>query len=237
VGRAPEYSVKETPWGTMYAAYRAADPGQLYYRFAHFLFPFITFTPNGSFDDLIACTINVPMDDAHTMSYRVAWNKRTLPLQSLKNGEPIPGLATEGEFLPRTNDWFGRWRLAANRENDYFIDRDAQRTISFTGIQGIGRQDQAVIESMGAVVDRTFEHLAASDRMIMVTRRRLIQAAKALDAKNEVPEAVDNPDVYRGARGGSFIASDRLDWLGAYEEELEKAVRMPAQSHATVEAG
>jgi len=225
VGRAPEYSVKETPWGTMYAAYRAADPGELYYRFAHFLFPFFTFTPNGSFSDLIACTINVPMDDEHTMSYRIVWDKRTMPLQTLKTGESIPGLASENEFLPRTNDWFGRWRLAANRENDYFIDREQQRTVSFTGIQGIGRQDQAVIESMGAVVDRSFEHLAASDRMIMVTRRRLIQAARAFVEKGEVPEAVDNPHLYRGARGGSFIASDKLDWTQAYEQQLEQAVR------------
>ncbi len=237
VGRAPEYSVKETPWGTMYAAYRAAEQGELYYRFAHFLFPFFTFTPNGSFNDLIACTINVPMDDEHTMSYRIAWDKRTMPLQTLKTGEPIPGLAADMEFLPRTNDWFGRWRLVANRENDYFIDREQQRTVSFTGIQGIGRQDQAVIESMGAVVDRTFEHLAASDRMIMVTRRRLIQAARALVENGEAPEAVDNPDVYLGARGGSFIASDKLDWQQAYEQNLELAVRKAGEPERALDAG
>lgn len=172
------------------------------------------------------------MDDDHTMSYRVAWNKRTMPLRNLKTGDPIPGLATEGEFLPRTNDWFGRWRLAANRGNDYFIDREQQRTISFTGIQGIGRQDQAVIESMGPVVDRSFEHLAASDRMIMVTRRSLLQAAKALEAGGSAPGAVDNPDVYRGARGGSFIASDELDWLGAYEQKLDQAIRMAGEPEA-----
>ena len=45
--RAPDYKATETEWGTMYAAYRPADPGTYYYRFAHFLFPFITFTPNG----------------------------------------------------------------------------------------------------------------------------------------------------------------------------------------------
>ncbi|KAF1058394.1 Rieske 2Fe-2S domain-containing protein [Burkholderia gladioli] len=236
-GRAPEYSVKETPWGTMYAAYRAADPGELYYRFAHFLFPFFTFTPNGSFNDLIACTINVPMDDQHTMSYRIAWDKRTMPLQTMKTGEPIPGLAPDSEFLPRTNDWFGRWRLAANRDNDYFIDREQQRTVSFTGIQGIGRQDQAVIESMGAVVDRSFEHLAASDRMIMVTRRRLIQAARALVEQGRAPEAVDDPDVYLGARGGSFLASDQLDWQQAYQQNLELAVRKVGEPERALDAG
>ena len=55
--RAPDYKATETEWGTMYAAYRPADPGTYYYRFAHFLFPFITLTPNGFFEDQIACTL------------------------------------------------------------------------------------------------------------------------------------------------------------------------------------
>ena len=48
-----------------------------YYRFAHFMFPFITLTPNGFFEDQVACTLNVPMDDTHTMTYNVAWKKKT----------------------------------------------------------------------------------------------------------------------------------------------------------------
>ena len=55
--RAPDYKSTETDWGTMYAAYRPAEPGHLYYRFAHFLFPFITLTPNGFFEDQVACTL------------------------------------------------------------------------------------------------------------------------------------------------------------------------------------
>ncbi|HLI21762.1 MAG TPA: hypothetical protein VKV32_11620, partial [Stellaceae bacterium] len=40
--RAPDYHCTETEWGTMYAAYRPATPGNLYYRVAHYLFPFWT---------------------------------------------------------------------------------------------------------------------------------------------------------------------------------------------------
>src|SRR5204863_2935500 len=40
--RAPRYHVQATDWGTMYAAYRPAHPGHLYYRFAHFAMPFWT---------------------------------------------------------------------------------------------------------------------------------------------------------------------------------------------------
>jgi phthalate 4,5-dioxygenase len=223
VDRAPDYKATETEWGTMYAAYREAEPGTYYYRVAHFLLPFYTFSPNGSIEDQITCTINVPMDDTHTMTYNVNWKHKTPPLQTLRNGEPIPGLVPDMQYLPRTNDWYGRWRLVARRDNDYFIDRDMQRNVNYTGIQGIGRQDQAAVECMGEIVDRTLEHLAPSDRMIALTRRRAIAAAQALMNEKKVPVTVDDPDIYRGARGGSFIAPSDVDWLDAYAQKLRAA--------------
>ncbi|HKU94104.1 MAG TPA: Rieske 2Fe-2S domain-containing protein [Vineibacter sp.] len=223
VDRAPDYHARETDWGTMYCAYREAEPGTYYYRFAHFLLPFFTHTPNGTFNDQIQCTINVPMDDTHTMTYNVGWTKRTPPLQTLKTGEPIPGLPPDMTYLPRTNDWYGRWRLAANRDNDYFLDREMQRHSNYSGIQGIGRQDQAMIECMGEIVDRSLEHLAPSDRMIMVTRRRLLNAARDLQDDKKVPATVDGSHIYRGARGGAFLAPTDLDWREAYARNLREA--------------
>ena len=224
IDRAPDYRATETEWGTMYAAYREAEPGQTYYRFAHFLFPFFTFTPNGSFKDQVQCTINVPMDDSHTMTYNLGWAKRTPPLQTLKTGEAIPGLPAEMKYLPRSTDWYGRWRLEARRDNDYFIDREMQRSTTYTGIQGIGRQDQAAVECMGEIVDRSLEHLAPSDRMIMVTRRRLLEAARAFAADGRLPATVDGAHIYRKARGGSFVAPSSEDWLDAYARNLRAAM-------------
>jgi hypothetical protein len=127
------------------------------------------------------------------------------------------------QFLPNTNDWYGRHRLVARRENDYFVDRDMQKNVNYTGIQGIGRQDQAAVECMGEIVDRTLEHLAPSDRMIALTRKRLLAAAQELMNEKKVPATVDNPDIYRGARGGAFIAPTSVDWLDAYAEKLQTA--------------
>src|SRR5258707_4352375 len=197
----------------MYAAYRPSELGTYYYRFAHFMFPFITHPPNGSFEDQIACTLNVPMDDTHTMTYNLAWKKKTRPLETLKNGDWIPGLKPDMQFLPNTNDWYGRHRLVARRDNDYFIDRDMQKNASFTGIQGIGRQDQAAVECMCEIVDRSLEHLAPSDRMIAITRKRLLDAAQRLMKDGKVPATVANPDIYPGARGAPFIALAKLGGL------------------------
>ncbi len=222
--RAPDYKATETDWGTMYAAYRDADQGNIYYRFAHFMFPFVTLTPNGSFEDQVACTMNVPMDDTHTLTYNLSWTKKTRPLETLKNGDWIPGIAPDQKYLPNTNDWYGRHRLVARRENDYFIDRDMQKNVNYTGIQGIGRQDQAAVECMGEIVDRSLEHLAPSDRMIAITRKRLIDACQKLMNDKIVPPLVDDPDLCRRARGGSFVASAKLDWLDAYADKLQTAL-------------
>jgi hypothetical protein len=59
--------------------------------------------------------------------------------------------------------------------------------------------------------------------MIAITRKRVIGAAQELQRDGKVPATVDNPDIYRGARGGSCIASAKLDWLEAYALNLRQA--------------
>ena len=123
------------------------------------------------------------------------------------------GDGPDPEFLPNTTDWLGRWRLAANENNDWLIDRDAQRNNSiYTGIQNIHLQDQAVTESMGAVTDHGFEHLAPSDQMITRTRRRLLMAARALYENGVLPPGVENAEVFRDARSGYFITDEQRSW-------------------------
>jgi phthalate 4,5-dioxygenase len=75
-----------------------------------------------------------------------------------------------------------------------------------------------------AVVDRTREHLAPSDRMIALTRRRLLSAARALGEHGTLPPGVDHPEVFRRARAGAFLAPAEQDWHEAYLENLERIV-------------
>jgi phenylpropionate dioxygenase-like ring-hydroxylating dioxygenase large terminal subunit len=221
IDRAPEYHVHETEAGILYAAYRPADPGEIYYRYAHFMFPFWTTTPNGTFEDNVVAVAWVPMDDTHTMQIRTGVASRSRPLERLKDGSLIPGLNMRpNPYLPNTTEWFGRFRNTANRSNDYFIDREAQATNVFSGVSGggVGLQDQAIVESMAPIAERHLEHLASSDRMIVRTRQRMIDAALAFQDKAVVPPAVDDPEVYRKCRSGSLVASADRDWLDIYEE-------------------
>jgi len=63
---------------------------------------------------------------------------------------------------------------------------------------------------MGPIYDRTNERLGTSDTMVIRTRKRLLDAAKALRDTGKVPPGVDDPGVYaRGARrpAGGLISS------------------------------
>jgi phthalate 4,5-dioxygenase oxygenase subunit len=216
--RAPEYEVMETDWGTMYGAIRPADKGQKYWRVAHFLFPFWTITPNDPFYQRVGMRAWVPMDDEHTMSFGISKynpNPRQI-VASQRIGLPTPGT----EYLPNTTDWYGRWRWTVNIRNDHLIDREIQRKVNYSGILGVGQQDQAITESMGPIENRTKEHLAPSDRMIQVTRRRLIDAAIKLRDENAVPATVERPSVYSEVQGGFFLAPEDRHLWEAYQEQF-----------------
>jgi len=87
------------------------------------------------------------------------------------------------------------------------IDRQVQKNETFTGIEGINTQDQAVQEAMGAVVDRSLEVLSTSDMAVVSARRLLLQAVRT------VADGGDPPGVgtsYYGARAiDEIIPRDR----------------------------
>jgi phthalate 4,5-dioxygenase len=230
--RAPRYKVVDTDYGTMYGAYRPAQEDTYYWRIAQFLFPFYTLIPTGVLGEQILVRAWVPVDDHHTMFWSVAVpHTRARPdgRRSSTNGQPFPGTAGRPEFLPNTEDWLGRWRLKANASNDYGLDREVQRTQSYTGIDGIHLQDQAITESMRPIVDRTQEHLGASDAMIIRTRRRLIRAATDL-REGMTPPAVDAPELYR-QRSGGVILPRSAEWVEATEQLRQAMVRQPVLVH------
>jgi hypothetical protein len=58
---------------------------------------------------------------------------------------------------------------------------------------------------MGPIYDRTQEHLGTTDSLIIRTRRKLINAAKAFRDNGTVPPGVDNPSLYRMRSGGALL--------------------------------
>jgi hypothetical protein len=79
---------------------------------------------------------------------------------------------------PDDVDFANEFRSRSNARNDFNIDRQAQKTETFTGIRGVNIQDRAIQEGMGPVVDRSQEHLGPADRAIIVARQLLSQAIR-----------------------------------------------------------
>ena len=208
--RAPQFAVLNTEWGTSYGAYRPAEEDSHYWRIAHMLLPFYAMQPTGPLGELCKLNAYVPMDDENTLQWE-CYIDMTGKGQRRGDGR-------RGEYLPTTTDWYGRFNLVQNIANDYLIDREAQRSWqSYSGIPGIRQQDMAVTESMGPIYRRWQEHLGTTDVLIIRTRQRLIQAAKALRERGIVPPGVDSPEVYR-VRSGEVVLPRGVDWWQATEE-------------------
>jgi nitrite reductase/ring-hydroxylating ferredoxin subunit len=176
----PQINVLKTDYGLFVGARR--DAGERYYwRITQLVLPFYVFVP-GAVGSPVHCNAWVPMDDQHTIVWRIQYLiERPFTRDELAKLQTGMGahVAPDG-YLPPTAEPAGAWRPQANRANNYQQDRGIQRKVSFSGIRGIWAQDRACTEGMGAIMDRTQEHLGPSDTTIVQMRRLLLGAASAL---------------------------------------------------------
>jgi len=109
------------------------------------------------------------------------------------------------------------FRSLRNRGNGYLQDRRAQKTESFTGIDGINTQDRAIQESMGRVVDRSREHLGPADKAVIQARRLLLEAVKAV-RDGKTPRGVDG--TYYALRAAEGVLPRDADWREVLTPEM-----------------
>ena len=85
----------------------------------------------------------------------------------------------------------GTFRPKANKDNDYLIDRKAQKEKrAYSGVSGFAVQDASLQESMGPIQNLNREKLLPTDRANVMARRMLYDAATALETDTE-PPAID----------------------------------------------
>ena len=104
------------------------------------------------------------------------------------------------------------FRSKRNRGNNYLLDRQVQKTESFTGIDGINTQDRAIQESMGAIVDRSREHLGPADRAVIQARRLLLEAVKVV-ADGGIPRGLE--PTYGALAAAEAVLPRDADWREA----------------------
>jgi hypothetical protein len=104
------------------------------------------------------------------------------------------------------------FRSKRNRGNNYLLDRQVQKTETFTGIDGINVQDRAIQESMGAIVDRSREHLGPADRAVIQARRLLLETVRTV-AEGGVPRGIE--PTYATLAAAEAVLSRDADWREA----------------------
>jgi hypothetical protein len=142
-----------------------------------------------AFQGHYSSNMRIPIDNESLMFYRLRWSWDPITTDQL--AEYKNGGFSHPEVIP------GTWMPKANLQNDYLIDRLAQRTFSYSGIKTFPLQDIALIEAQwGPIAKREYEHLVSSDYMIIHVRQRLLKAAKDMQQGIE-PEGPFHPEVFR----------------------------------------
>lgn len=202
--RRPFFEVVDSDGGLFIAARRNAEGGHYYWRITPWVMPSFTMIPPRG-DHPVHGHFWVPIDDENCWVFTFDYH----PTRSLTDDESAAMRAGHGvhnEYVP------GTYRPLANKDNDYLMDRDAQRRgDAFSGIKGIAMQDSSLQESMGPIVDRTKENLVSTDNGIIMARRKLKKAIVALRDEGTTPPGVD-PTHHR-VRSASVVLSPEEAWI------------------------
>ena len=218
----PVFEVVESEGGLYIGARRNAENGHYYWRITQWVMPsFTMIAPRGTHS--VHGHFWIPVDDETCW----AWSYDYHPTRELTAPEMAAmhdGKGIHVRYVP------GTYRPLANRDNDYLIDRAAQKTGgTFSGVEGIAMQDASLQESMGPIVDRTKENLASTDNGIIMARHRLLRAVKALVDQGVVPPGVDA--AHQKVRSAAIVLPPDVPFSEGAREAL---IARPAVAPASV---
>ena len=159
----PQIEVEPTEFGFRIVTLRQISDTNSHIRVTNLVFPNAFMIPMSR--EMTISQWHVPIDDTRHYWYAIFTsfgqpvNKDEMRRQRLELYE-LP------DYVPRKN-----------KSNDYGFDPHEQEHETFTGMgTDINVHDQWACESMGAIQDRTREHLGQSDKAISAYRRLLRQA-------------------------------------------------------------
>lgn len=194
----PEIRVERAPWGMRLTALRRISDAQTHVRVTNLVFPQAFVIPMSA--EMTITQWHVPIDD-HNCYWYAIFTSFGDPVDKAKMREQRLQLYQLPDYLPRKN-----------RGNDWGYDPREQRTETFTGMgYDINVHDQWACESMGAIQDRTKEHLGTTDKAIVLYRRMLDQAIDQ-QARGETP-----PMKLDAANARSLTGPETIDGIGPTE--------------------
>jgi phthalate 4,5-dioxygenase len=218
----PFFEVAEADGGLFIGARRNAEEGHYYWRITPWVMPNFTMVPPRG-DHPVHGHFWVPIDDENcwvfTFDYHPTRALTDEELQAMKDGHGV-----HNKYEP------GTYRPLQNKDNDYMMDREAQkRGETYSGVWGIAMQDASLQESMGPIVDRSKERLVSTDSGIIQARHKLRKAATALRDEGTTPPGVD--PAHQRVRSAAVVLPKDADFIEVSRDEL--SVR-PGEKHASV---
>ena len=211
----PVFEVVPTDGGLYIGARRNAEQGHYYWRITPWVMPSFTMIAPRA-DHPVHGHFWVPIDDENNW----AWSFDYHPTRDLTHDEVQAmkgGSGIHVQYVP------GTFRPLQNKDNDYMMDRAAQKAgIHYSGIVGIAMQDASLQES-------TRENLVSTDNGIIMARQLLMKTAKALAEKGEAPAGTD-PLIQRVRSVAVVLPVDQ-----AFKDAAKDALRAePGKTNASV---
>ena len=181
----PDIQYEPTDWGMQLTALRHISDRMTHVRVTQSLFPQGFVIPLS--ETITITQFHVPVDDSHTYWYAM-FTSFDKPLDREAMRAPRLAAVTLPGYLPK-----------AGRHNRWGFDAQDQRERTYLGMgeDDINVHDQWAVESMGAIANRTREHLGTTDKVIIANRRALLQAIEAVRAGRPAPGLADAATVQR----------------------------------------
>jgi len=211
----PRIEVEPTDFGFRLVTLRRINEANTHVRITNLMFPNAFVLPMSR--EMTITQWHVPINDEKHYWYAI-FTSYTTPVDKKKMRDQ----RLELYELPD-------YRSRKNKSNDYGFDPQEQATQTFTGMGAdINVHDQWACESMGAIQDRTSEHLGTSDKAISAYRKMLRQAIEQA-GKGEKPIMVLEAAQAAGITGPAAIdgIGPADDWQG-YWQKTEVSKRQAA---------
>ncbi|HEV8724960.1 MAG TPA: Rieske 2Fe-2S domain-containing protein [Candidatus Binatia bacterium] len=182
---APILDAEDTSYGMRAISIRTVGTDKIYVRASPYMMPSFSIVPGpptAKFeeDDIRGFRFWVPIDDQTTWLYILNMRKRPFTDEERKS----------------LRSWIGAdYRRIRNLGNNYLQNREVQGTASYTGIEAFNpaEQDGCATESMGAIWDRSKEHLGYSDKTIIALRKMLLRAVSDVAEGKEPRHIIRDP--------------------------------------------
>ncbi|UCU92047.1 aromatic ring-hydroxylating dioxygenase subunit alpha [Hydrogenophaga taeniospiralis] len=195
----PQISFTHQPYGLQLTALRPMTDVLTHVRITNAVFPQTFVIPLS--ETMTITQMHVPVDDtrnywfAFFTSFDTPVDKDTMRNQRLD-------AVTLPDYIPKSG-----------RHNQWGFNAEEQQNRTYLGMgeDDINVHDQWACESMGAIQDRTREHLGTTDKVIMANRRMLLQAMDTVE-QGGTPPGIADP-----AQHASITGPDTVDGIAPAE--------------------